>query len=134
MVKAGLYIVTLNNTMPISVNANDHRIASKCITVTSENCKFGKAKNLAVRARNYEKVFGPENVNFFPIVELENIALAERTVLAQLSQWRIRGRTGRKNEWLAGIYPYELERIVVTTLTESGFVFQHIGSVFQHES
>ena len=134
MVKAGLYIVTLNNITPISVNANDPRIASKCITVTSENCKFGKAKNLAVRARNYEKVFGPENVNFYPIVEIENIALAERTVLAQLSQWRIRGRSGRKNEWLAGISPQELERIVVTVLSDAGIDFQHIGSVLQHES
>jgi len=129
MAQSGLYIVTLNNIAPISVNANDPRIASKCITVTSANCKFGKAKNLVIRARNYEKVFGPENVNFFPIAALEEIASAERTVLAQLSQWRVRGSSGRKNEWLVGIRPKELERIVIAALTEAGFVFRRIGSV-----
>jgi hypothetical protein len=129
MAQTGLYIVTLNNTVPISVNANDPRIASKCITVTSANCKFGKARNLAVRARNYEKVFGAANVNFFPIVALEDIAAAERMVLGELSQWRIRGMSGRRNEWLADIAPKELERIVLATLAKSGFVFQRIGSV-----
>jgi hypothetical protein len=129
MVKTGLCIVTLNNVAPISVNANDPRIASKCITVTSANCKFGKAKNLAVRARNYQKVFGAENVNFFPIVELENIALAERTALTQLAQWRVRGRSGRKNEWLVGISPTEVARIVLAALADSGLVFRRIGSV-----
>jgi len=130
MAQTGLYIVTLNNVAPISVNANDPRIAAKCITVTSANCKFGKAKNLAGRARNYEKVFGPENVNFFPIAALEEIASAERAVLAELSQWRVRGRSGRKNEWLVGISPQELERIVIAVLIETGFVFRRIGSVF----
>jgi hypothetical protein len=129
MAEAGLYIVTLNNTAPISVNANDPRIAEKCIAVTSANCKFGKAKNLAGRGRSYEKVFGPENVNFFPIVALEHIALAERTVLTRLSQWRVRGKSGRKNEWLVGITPQQLEIIVFTALTEAGFVFRRIGSV-----
>jgi hypothetical protein len=129
MSQSGLYIVTLNNAEPISVNANDPRIASKCITVTSANCKFGKAKNLSTRARNYEKVFGPENVNFVPIVTLEDIASAERLVLSHLSQWRVRGKSGRKNEWLLGIAPEQLERIVVSTLAEAGYVFQRVGSL-----
>ncbi|HET7921475.1 MAG TPA: GIY-YIG nuclease family protein, partial [Gammaproteobacteria bacterium] len=120
MKQAGLYIVTLNNAVPISVNANDPRIASKCITVTSANCKFGKAKNLATRSKNYESVFGPENVNFFPIVTLENIAAAERAVLDRLSQWRVRGNSGRKNEWLVGISSFEVEHIVLETLTKAG--------------
>ena len=127
--QAGLYIVTLNNLVPISVNANDPRIASKCITVTSANCKFGKARNLSVRARNYEKVFGAENVNFFPLVALDEVASAERAVLSRLSQWRIRGNSGRKNEWLAGISPHEVECIVISTLSESGLAFKRIGSV-----
>jgi hypothetical protein len=134
MVQAGLYIVTLNNLEPISVNANDPRMAAKCITVTSANCKFGKAKNLATRSRNYEKVFGVENVNFFPIVAIQDIAAAERTVLNQLSQWRVRGKSGRKNEWLVGISPHELERIALAALTEAGFAFQRIGSVPVHGS
>lgn len=128
----GLYIVTLNNIEPISVNANDPRIAAKCITVNRENCKFGKAKNLAVRSRNYEKVFGIQNVNFFPIVLLEDIALAERAVLSRLTKWRIRGNSGRMNEWLAGISPQALEQIVLSTIADTGVPFQIVGSVPQH--
>lgn len=133
MEQSGLYIVTLNNIAPISVNANDPRIAEKCIRVNCANCKFGKAKNLGARARNYEKVFGLENVNFFPIATLEDIVPAERAILAQLSQWRVRGKTGRLNEWLAGIKPHEVEHIVFTTLHNLGFDFQRIDSFLKRE-
>ena len=133
MNKSGLYIVTLNNIESISVNANDPRIASKCITVNYKNCKFGKAKNLSVRARNYEKVFGTKNVNFFPIVLLKDITLAERAVLAKLSKWRIRGRTGRMNEWLEGISAQELEQVIINVITEAGLSFHIIGSVSLNE-
>jgi hypothetical protein len=132
-VQPGLYIVTLNNVAPISVNANDPRIAAKCIAVTSANCKFGKAKNLSTRSRNYAKVFGIENVNFFPLVTLQDIAAAERTVLNKLAQWQVRGNSGRKNEWLIGINPHELERVAIAALIEAGFAFQRIGSVVAHE-
>jgi hypothetical protein len=56
---AGLYIVTLNNGLPISVNANDPRIVHKCIAVSRLNCKFGKAKNLDRRRDNYGKYSAP---------------------------------------------------------------------------
>lgn len=128
MNKSGLYIVTLNNNEPISVNANDPRIASKCITVTRENCKFGKARNLAIRSRNYEKVFGAHNVNFHPIVLLEDITMAERAVLDNLSKWRIRGKSGRMNEWLSGISPKDLEQLIINTITDLGISFQRVGS------
>jgi hypothetical protein len=36
---SGLYIVTLRNDEPISVNANDPRIADKAIKVTRANCR-----------------------------------------------------------------------------------------------
>ena len=71
--KSGLYIVTLNNEYPISVNRQDPRIADKAIKVTNENCKFGKAKDLIARRKNYFKTFDEENVNFKPIALIEEI-------------------------------------------------------------
>lgn len=119
----GLYIVTLNNEQPISVNANDPRIADKCIRVSRLNCKFGKAKSLAKRRDDYCKVFGVENVNFRPIALTLSIGPAERLVLKALGAWRIRGNTGRKNEWLHGISAAEVERIAIGTLESAGVEF-----------
>ena len=62
--ESGVYIVSLNNTSPISVNAHDARIAHKCIKVDMTNCKIGKAKNLEAREKNYFKTFKEDNVNF----------------------------------------------------------------------
>jgi hypothetical protein len=119
----GLYIVTLNNEQPISVNANDPRIAHRCIRVSNQNCKFGKAKSLSRRRDNYCKVFGAENVNFRPIALTTDIGLAERLVLKALGAWRVRGSTGRKNEWLVGIAAAEVERIAIGSLTAAGVEF-----------
>jgi hypothetical protein len=115
---SGLYIVTLNNSEPISVNANDPRIADKAIKVTRANCKFGKAKNLRVREKNYFKVFGEHNANFMPVALVEDIVQAEKTILAKLDAYRMRGKTGRKNEWLEGITSQEVLQIVLHTLNE----------------
>jgi hypothetical protein len=123
MSDVGLYIVTLNNEQPISVNANDPRIAHKFIRVSRVNCKFGKAKSLSRRRDNYCKVFGAENVNFKPIALTQDIGLAERLVLKALGAWRIRGNTGRKNEWLVGIEAAEVERIAISSLTAAGVEF-----------
>ena len=120
---AGLYIVTPNNEQPISVNANDPRIAHKCIQVSRLNCKFGKAKSLGRRRESYGKVFGTENVNFRAIALTADIGAAERLVLKALGDWRVRGRTGRKNEWLAGISDTEVERIAITLLEAAGIAF-----------
>lgn len=113
---SGLYIVTLNNTLPISVNAHDLRIAHKAIKVTKSNCKFGKAKSLRAREKNYFKTFGVENVNFFPVVLAEEVAELEKDVLARLEVFRMRGRTGRKNEWLSGIAAPAVLEIIIDTL------------------
>lgn len=120
----GLYIVTLNNEEPISVNANDPRLADKCIRASRLNCKFGKAKNLALRRENYCKVFGSDNVNFRPIAITTEIGIAEKLVLNALASWRVRGRTGRKNEWLIGISDSDVERIALEVLVESGIPFE----------
>ena len=123
MSKSGLYVVALKNEEPISVNAHDPRIADQCIKVSFLNCKIGKAASLAGRERNYWKTFGSENVIFTPIAYLQDFAAAERVVLAHLTKWRIRGLTGRKNEWLVGIEPAEVQRIVLAVLAESGIPF-----------
>src|SRR5678816_4344961 len=126
---AGIYIVTLNNVVPISVNAQDPRVADRAIQVTHVNCKFGKARNLAARRMNYEKTFGAENVNFFAIAEVEDIATVERKVLSRLHDSRVIGATGRKNEWLIGIAPAEVELVVIAALNEGGFQYRRVGSV-----
>lgn len=133
MSDVGLYIVTLNNDEPISVNANDHRIAHKCICVSRLNCKFGKAKSLSRRRDNYFKVFGPHNVNFRPIALTQDIGLAERAVLKALGAWRVRGTTGRKNEWLVGITDSEVESIAIGALAAAGISFVLPGATPMHD-
>jgi hypothetical protein len=121
----GLYIVTVDCDEPISVNAGDLRIADRCITIKRHNCKFGRAKNLRTRFRNYRKTFAPHNVIFRVIALLDDVTAAEAACAAKLKSWRMRGRTGRLNEWLSGISPDEAGRIVVATLSTSGFDFRH---------
>ena len=117
---SGIYIVTLNNSEPISVNANDLRHADTAIKVTKANCKFGKARSLEARKKSYFKTFGEHNVNFMPVALIEDIALAEKAVLARLDGYRIRGIAGRKNEWLEGIDANEVLELVLHTLKELG--------------
>ena len=126
--ESGLYIVTLNNNNPISVNAQDPRIANKAVKVTKVNCKFGKAKSLEKRRKNYFKTFGEKNVNFIPIILLDEIEIAEKMVLKKLDDYRMRGRTGRKNEWLEGISAQEVEKIILDSLYELGVKFTQIGT------
>jgi len=121
---SGLYIVTLNNKEPISVNAQDPRIADKAISVTKENCKFGKAKNLDGRKKNYFKTFGEHNVNFKKIALVEDIKSAENVVLTALDGYRIRGNTGRKNEWLQGIKAQSVIAIALYHLEKSGVEYE----------
>jgi len=119
---SGLYIVTLNNEIPISVNAHDKRIADKCIKVTKQNCKFGKANNFESRRKNYFKTFGEKNVNFIPIARIKSdeLPIIEQLILQNLDEYRMKGRTGRKNEWLENISYDSVKEIVMETLTSSG--------------
>ena len=123
---SGIYIVTLNNNEPISVNANDPRIAHKAIKVTKANCKFGKAKSLKAREKNYFKTFGEHNVNFMPVAFIEDFANAEKSILARLDRYRMRGRTGRKNEWLENVSPDEVLQIVLDILAELGIPYRKL--------
>lgn len=120
---AGLYLVTLLNVVPISVNAHDARMAQRCIHVTRVNCKVGKARRLESRARNYARTFGSHNVVFRPIALMEGVEAAERIILRALSAWRVRGHSGRLTEWLDGIDALNAERIALQALVEAGTVF-----------
>jgi len=128
-INSGLYIVTLTNDHPISVNANDPRVADKAIKVTKDNCKFGKAKVLEGRRNNYYKTFGEQYVNFVPIVLLEHIVIAEKEILRLLYPFRIKGRTGRRNEWLEKITPKQVERIIISCLDDLGLPYKKIGEI-----
>jgi hypothetical protein len=116
--ESGIYLVTLNNSNPISVNAHDPRIADRCIRVNQSNCKIGKAKNLEARKKNYFKTFGEANVNFRILARLANIEVAEYSIKSNLKNFRIRGNTGMPNEWLENIRPEEVIKIVVQTLKD----------------
>ena len=130
----GLYIVTLNNDEAISVNAQDPRIADKAIRVTRANIKVGKAQSLHARKQNYDKTFSQHNVNFVPIVETADIAVAEKVILEKLDDYRIRGRSGRKNEWLQGIAPERALAYVLAALNESGIEFIRINEGVELDS
>ncbi|MEO7431474.1 MAG: hypothetical protein ABIR62_05505 [Dokdonella sp.] len=126
---SGLYIVSLVNEQPIGVNANDPRRAATCLRVNRLNCKFGKAKNLATRRKNYDAVFGAHNVRFHPIVAMDDAAQGERTVLVDLRAFRVRHSNGRMHEWLVGITPEQLEGIVLQALSRAQMTFRRIRSV-----
>ena len=125
----GLYIVTLTNEHPISVNADRPAIAERCIKVTRDNCKFGKALNLNTRRSNYFKTFGEQYVRFFPIAAVAVPHVVESLVANELLPFRIRGSTGRPNEWLAGVSPSAVEAIVLAALASSGLDFTLLGGV-----
>jgi hypothetical protein len=117
---ASLYIVTLDNDEQISVNAHDPRIAARCIHVSRVHCKLGKSKSLALREANYVKTFGAGNVHFRPIAFTHDLGRAERLALQAVRAWRMRGRSGRLNEWLEGIEPAEAERLALHALDVGG--------------
>jgi len=49
------------------------------------------------------------------------------SLLGLLSEWRVRGVTGRKNEWLCGVSAEKVRRIAISALVESGLPFQSIN-------
>lgn len=125
----GIYIVTLTNQHFISVNADRPLIAERCIKVNHEHCKFGKALNLQARRGNYFKTFGAEFVRFHPIASVEQPAVIESLLASRLLRFRMRGSTGRPNEWLSGITPLEVEAEVLAALEASGLAYTSLGRV-----
>lgn len=108
----GIYVVSLSNEEPISVNA-DRPFADRCVFVTKANCKFGRAVNLARRHQNYVKTFGAQHVTFEVVALTDNPAMLEAAIGARLASYRVRGRTGRANEWLVGITAGEVKQVII---------------------
>ncbi len=114
----GIYVVTLTNEHRISVNADRPKIAARCISVNRDNCKYGRAVNLARRKADYQKTFGSEYVVFKVVAVTSNFEAIESEAGNRLGAFRIRGLTGKPNEWLQGISVSEVERILLEVIEE----------------
>lgn len=101
----GVYFVRLLGDDPVSVNNNDATRRDDCIKVNSANCKYGMSVNLRARFSAYRRTFGAKRVRFNVLVVDEQPALLEQLLHARFATYRMRGQTGRKNEWLQGIDP-----------------------------
>ena len=126
LVESGLYIVTLNNIEPISANAQDPRHAGTSVKVNKNNCKFGKAVNLEGRRNNYIKTFGKGNVNYKPVLLTKEIDKAEKLILSELKPYRIKGPKGKITEWMAGVEPDEILKVVIACLNKHDVEYQLI--------
>lgn len=123
---AGLYVVEPLCLQPTSVNANDPRMATRCLKVTRGYVKVGKANDLAWRERGYWKVFGQDNVRFRPLALLQNTRVAERCLLEALREFRQRGPSGRRTEWLFGITATQAAALAREHLTALGMEIEWI--------
>ena len=122
--KPGIYIVTLNNEISISINSQDPRCADKVYKANNKNVKVGKAKSLKARMGNYHKTFGEGNVNFHPIILTTQIDDAEKIVMKELDQFRVKNPVSkRKTEWLIGITRNEAIEIVVKNIYTSKIIY-----------
>ncbi|MBN8443175.1 MAG: hypothetical protein J0M28_15970 [Thauera sp.] len=121
--QSGLYLVTLNNDVPISVNADDRRLADRAIKVRRGNLKVGKAVDLVRRHRNYTKTFGSGSVNFHILAYVSggkgDLQRVEKAVLEGLAPFRIRGQR-RLTEWLGGVGEPRAREVASEALRRSG--------------
>ena len=124
--KSGVYIVEPLNVRPVSVNANDPRMAARCLHVVRGYIKVGKAKNLERRARAYQKVFGPEAVRFRALALLMETRVAERCLLDALERYRQRAPSGRRTEWLLGITASDAAVLAREQLLVAGVSFEWV--------
>ena len=101
----GLYFVRLSGDELISVNHNDLKRRDRCIMVNNGNSKYGIAQNLWRRYLSYCRTFGRERVQFAVLGLASKPAAVESKLHQHFDKYRIRGLSGRQNEWLAGIDP-----------------------------
>lgn len=101
----GLYFVRLSGDELISVNHNDLKRRDRCIMVNSRNSKYGIAQNLKSRYLSYCRTFGRQRVQFVVLGHAATPAAIESKLHQHFSNYRMRGLSGRQNEWLAGIDP-----------------------------
>ena len=125
---AGLYVVTLTNDEPISVNADRPSIADRCIKVHRAHCKFGKALDLHARRNNYQKTFSGY-ARFHPIAAVHPPEPVETLVGMELEQFRVRGLTGLPNEWLLGVTPEQVESVILMALEQARLPYRILGRV-----
>jgi hypothetical protein len=117
--KPGLYVVSVDcDDAPIDTDPR----RPNCLRISRRNCKFGRAKNLRARYKNYLGVFEGYPVTFKVIAVLSDINGAESACMKRLADFRSLGTTGRRHEWLLGISPTEVEEIACDVLVEGGFV------------
>lgn len=103
--RPGLYFVRLRGDELVSVNDNDPKRRDRCIKVNSANSKYGKAVDLRSRLAAYCRTFGESRVRFDVLVLHDDPDLIERELHACFLPYRMRGSTGRRNEWLENIEP-----------------------------
>ena len=101
----GVYFVRLLGDHPVSVNDNDAGRRNGCIKVNAANCKYGMSVNLRARYSAYRRTFGRERLRFNVLAVDEQPALLEQLLHTHFATYRMRGQTGRANEWLQGINP-----------------------------
>jgi hypothetical protein len=80
-----------------------------CARVDKDNVKVGKAKDFAIRQRNYWKDFNEENIVFIPLAILDDIQQAETAILRHLKMYRKRSPKGGLMDWLENI---EIEAVI----------------------
>lgn len=121
----GIYIVTLNNEELIATQAHDRRFDDKdVLKVNRDNRKFGKALDFNGRERQgYYRTFGEKNVNFLPIVAVEDADSAERSVKSKLLPWCLRSPSNRTTEWTAGIGKKEMIEKILSAVKELGMQY-----------
>jgi hypothetical protein len=117
--RSGLYIVSVDCD-DAAIDRDPRR--TNPLRVSRRNCKFGRAKNLRARYRNYLDVFEGYAVTFKVIALLDDIGRAESACVRRLKPFRMRGPSGRPHEWLGGISPFEVEKLVGAELLDGGFV------------
>ena len=123
-ISSGIYVVTLNNRAPISINAQDPRCADKVYKANYKNVKVGKAKSLKSRMGNYFKTFGEENVNFLPIIITKDFDKAEKIIMKELDNFRVRNPVSNvKTEWLISITRDRAVEIVVKKIYQSNITY-----------
>lgn len=133
--QSGLYLVTLNNDEPISVNADDCRLADRAIKVRRGNLKVGKAVDLVRRHRNYTKTFGSGNVNFHILASVSGgksaLQRVETAVLEGLAPFRLQGQR-RLTEWLGGVSEPRARELACEALRRSGVEYVLAEGKAQH--
>jgi hypothetical protein len=119
----GIYVATLRSDKLVPVT-QDPRYVEICGRVNCFNVKVGKARNFAVRASNYWKDFGVDQVSFLVVAITPEIQAAETAVLRRLKQYRKQSPNGRMMDWLENI---SVERVVLTiheALTDARISYQ----------